>query len=110
MEAIVSINLFKDLLPKYLHEQARRNNRSYFEEARNYILSNPDLAVPGYRIPTQGMNSTLALTIVDVIESTIGDTIVLPAEITTLLVLTLILTKCMLQDIIMLILMAQWKK
>ena len=84
MEAIVSINLFKDVLPKYLHEQAKNNNRSYFEEAKAYILANPDLAVLGYRIPTQGMNSTLAITVVDVIESTIGDAIILPSEITTL--------------------------
>lgn len=36
LQAIVSINLFKDVLPKdYLLEQAKKNNASYFEEAKN---------------------------------------------------------------------------
>lgn len=85
LEAIVSINLFKDVLPKdYLIQQARKNNTTYFEEARKFILSNPDLASLSYRIPTQGMNSTLPITVVDVLPSNVGDTIVLPAELTKL--------------------------
>lgn len=85
LQAIVSINLFKDVLPKdYLLEQAKKNNTSYFEEAKKFILDNQDLAVLSYRIPTQGMNSTLPITIVDVLPSNVGDTIVLPAELTKL--------------------------
>lgn len=85
LECIVSINLFKDLLPKdYLISQAKENGTSYFEEARKFILSNKDLAVLSYRIPTQGMNSTLPVTVVDILPANVGDTIVLPAQLTTL--------------------------
>lgn len=85
LEAIVSINLFKDVLPKeYLLQQAKKNNTTYFEEAREFILHNKDLAVLSYRIPTQGMNSTLPIEIVDVLPENVGDTIVLPAELTKL--------------------------
>lgn len=85
LEAVVSINLFKDLLPKaYLIEEAKKNGTTYFEEARKFILSNNNLAVLSYRIPTQGMNSTLPVTIVDVLPSSVGDTIILPAELTKL--------------------------
>lgn len=85
LEAVVSINLFKDLLPKaYLIEEAKKNGTTYFEEARKFILSNNNLAVLSYRIPTQGMNSTLPITVVDVLPSNVGDTIILPAELTKL--------------------------
>lgn len=85
LEAIVSINLFKDVLPKdYLLQQARKNNTTYFDEAKKFILSNPNLAALSYRIPTQGMNSTLPITIVDLLPANVGDTIVLPAELTKL--------------------------
>ena len=85
LEAVVSINLFKDLLPKaYLIEEAKKNSTTYFEEARKFILSNNNLAALSYRIPTQGMNSTLPITVVDVLPSNVGDTIILPAELTKL--------------------------
>lgn len=85
LEAVVSINLFKDLLPKaYLIEEAKKNGTTYFEEARKFILSNNNLAALSYRIPTQGMNSTLPITVVDVLPSNVGDTIILPAELTKL--------------------------
>ena len=73
------------MLPKaYLIEEAKKNGTTYFEEARKFILSNNNLAVLSYRIPTQGMNSTLPVTIVDVLPSSVGDTIILPAELTKL--------------------------
>lgn len=85
LQAVVSINLFKDVLPKqYLLEQAKQNNTTYFDEAKKFILENPDLAALSYRIPTQGMNSTLPITVVDVLPANVGDTIILPAELTTL--------------------------
>lgn len=85
MEAVISINLFKDVLPHdYLMEQVEKNNSSYFDEARKFILANKDLAALSYRIPTQGMNSTLAIDIVDVLPANVGDTIILPAELTKL--------------------------
>lgn len=85
LQAVVSINLFKDVLPKdYLVQQAKENGTTYFDEAKKFILSNKDLAALSYRIPTQGMNSTLPITIVDLLPANVGDTIVLPAELTKL--------------------------
>lgn len=74
MEAAVSINLFKSVIPDY-------KNKS-FEEASKWLLDNLDLTAMGYRIPTQGLSSISALKIVKVLPETTGDTIVLPAEFT----------------------------
>jgi hypothetical protein len=76
MECIVSINLFKSVLPAGIQGD--------FEKSKEYILANADLFAIGYRIPTQGMNSTLPLQIVDVLRESSGDVIIMPSEITTL--------------------------
>nr|UVN01362.1 MAG: hypothetical protein [Bacteriophage sp.]DAP33933.1 MAG TPA: hypothetical protein [Caudoviricetes sp.] len=76
MECIVSINLFKSVLPAEIQGD--------FEKSKEYILANADLFAIGYRIPTQGMNSTLPLQIVDVLRESSGDVIIMPSEITTL--------------------------
>ena len=75
MEVKLSINLFRGVIPsKY----------KTFEEQRKYVLANKELFGFAYRVPTQGMNSTLPIEIVDVLPSTSGDVIFLPLEITTL--------------------------
>lgn len=76
MEAIVSITLFKSVIPAEIQGD--------FEKSKEYILANKDLFAVGYRIPTQGMNSTLPLQIVDVLRESAGDVIIMPSEITTL--------------------------
>ena len=74
MGAIVSINLFKHIIPNY-------ENISYKEKLK-YVKDNPDII--GYRIPTQGQNSMFALRIIGIYPETIGDTITLPSEFTGL--------------------------
>lgn len=74
LEAIVSINLFKHVIPEGYT----------FEQAKKYLLDNPDLLIMGYRIPTQGQNSIAAIHVVDLLPESTGDTIVLPAQFTTL--------------------------
>lgn len=75
MEVKLSINLFRGAIP---------SRYKTFEEQRKYILANKDLFGFAYRVPTQGMNSTLPIEIVDVLPSTSGDVIFLPLELTTL--------------------------
>lgn len=75
MEVKLSINLFRGAIP---------SRYKTFEEQRKYILANKELFGFAYRVPTQGMNSTLPIEIVDVLPSTSGDVIFLPLELTTL--------------------------
>lgn len=75
LEVKLSINLFRGAIPsKY----------KTFEEQRKYILANKELFAFAYRVPTQGMNSTLPIEIVDVLPTNSGDVIFLPLEVTTL--------------------------
>lgn len=75
MEVKLSINLFRGAIP---------SNLKTFEEQRAYILANKELFGFAYRVPTQGMNSTLPIEIVDVLPANSGDVILLPLEVTTL--------------------------
>lgn len=45
-------------------------------------MSNPKPFGVGYRIPTQGMSSTFAFTVADVLPEWVGDTIIVPREFT----------------------------
>ena len=74
MQCIVSINLFKHIIPRY--------DMLTFEQKVEYLKENPEIM--GYRIPTQGQNSISSLEVVGVYPETIGDTITLPSEFTTL--------------------------
>lgn len=82
MDAVISINLLKHIIPEY-------ENMS-FSDAIDWLRDNGiigDNAKPiaiGYRIPAQGQSSTAALKIVDVYPEQIGDTITLPDEFTKL--------------------------
>lgn len=75
LEVKLSINLFRGAIPsKY----------KTFEEQRKYILANKELFAFSYRVPTQGMNSTLPIEIVDIVPTNSGDVIFLPLEVTAL--------------------------
>lgn len=74
MECIVSINLFKHIIPNY--------SNLTFKEKIAFLSDNPELM--GYRIPTQGQDSMMMLKVVGVYPETIGDTITLPSEFTVL--------------------------
>lgn len=74
MGCIVSINLFKHIIPNY--------DNITFEEKQKFIEANPTIL--GYRIPTQGPSSIAPMKVVGVYRDTIGDTITLPAEFTAL--------------------------
>ena len=80
MDSIISINLFRHVIPNY-------DNLS-FAQAREWLITHNligDNAKPiaiGYRIPTQGLSSIAALHIKDVLPANVGDMIVLPDEFT----------------------------
>jgi hypothetical protein len=84
-EAIMSISLFKQFLPLVPDKQGEKGAKRQmtFTEAREFILKN-DISVMGYRIPTQGQNSIVPLHVVDLLPEPVGDTVILPAEFTTL--------------------------
>ena len=74
MEAMVSIEVFRDAIPNY-------NNLTYEERL---VFANAMFTGIGYRVPTQGLVSTVPLKIVGFLPETSTATIVLPSEFTTL--------------------------
>lgn len=88
MEVILSMNFFKAVVPK-----DKQNN---YMQARQWLIDNDIIkgfktdgteSMPkpfgvGYRIPTQGMSSTFAFTVADVLPEQSGDLIIVPREFT----------------------------
>lgn len=84
MDAIISINMFKYIIPNY--------DKLTFDDARKWLLKNNIIGnhkdvkanAIGYRIPTQSQASISALRFVDVLPEVMGDTVILPEEFTKL--------------------------
>jgi hypothetical protein len=72
IQARASVNLFKHIIPNY-------KNKTHEERIR-FLDKNPDLVALGYRVPTQGQNSTYAIKVVQWLREETGDVIVLPKE------------------------------
>lgn len=83
MDCIISINLFKDIIPDEIKMTDFENQRKWLM-SKGIIGNNAEPCALGYRIPTQGTASISGLRIVDVLPSNIGDTIILPDEFTGL--------------------------
>jgi hypothetical protein len=77
VEAAVSVQLFKSVIPNY-------KNKSYQEKVDWLNANEGVLEGLGYRIPTQGQNSTVPITVAQFLPENIGDVIVLPNEFTAL--------------------------
>lgn len=81
MDAIISINLFRNIIPNF--------DKLSFAQQKQWLIDHNligDKAGPiaiGYRIPTQGLSSTAGLHIKDVLPSNVGDMIILPDEFTS---------------------------
>lgn len=83
MDAVISMSLFKDILPKDIKSKSHIAQRDWL--ISNGIIGRDSAPIAiGYRIPTQGMPSVSYLKIVDVMPVNIGDTIMLPTEFTKL--------------------------
>lgn len=82
MDSVVSINLFKHIIPNY--------KKMTFRQARQWLIDkgiigqNAEATAIGYRIPTQSIASISALRFVDVFPEIMGDTIMLPEDFTKL--------------------------
>lgn len=76
IECKVSTSLFRTLIPNY-------SELSHAERVE-YLKDRPELTALGYRIPTQGQNSIYVLEVKEFLEDTVGDTIILPAEGTSI--------------------------
>lgn len=74
MECFVSINLFKRVIPNY--------KNLTWKQKKAWIKEHPEIL--GWRIPTQGLNSIAHLKVVGLLPEQLGDTIILPAEFTSL--------------------------
>lgn len=77
IEAMVSVQLFRNVIPGY-------KDKSYEDKVKWLKDNNQVLEGLGYRIPTQGQNSTVPITVVEFLPENIGDVIVLPNEFTSL--------------------------
>jgi ribonuclease HI len=75
MECKVSIRTFKHLIPNY---------EKLTHDQRVKALAGLELSLLGYRIPTQGQNSVVSLTIKEFLQDEAGDVIHLPLAFTTL--------------------------
>lgn len=82
MDSVVSINLFKHIIPNY--------EKMTFRQARRWLIDKKIIGPEstanaiGYRIPTQSIASISALRFVDVFPEIMGDTIMLPEGFTKL--------------------------
>lgn len=82
MDVILSTNFFRHIVPKEYQQS--------FGMMRNWLITNGIIGTNskpmgvGYRIPTQGLSSTFAFKVVDVLPDRIGDTIIVPDEFTAM--------------------------
>jgi hypothetical protein len=81
MDCVVSVNIFKDILPSTLKTHEEKVN---WLKTNNIIGENSAPSAMGYRIPTQGLSSISGLKITDVLPEFMGDTVILPYEFTAL--------------------------
>ena len=73
-EIKVSVGLFKSVIPNY-------DKKTHSERA---VWLRNNLSGIGYRIPTQGLNSTIAFEVVEFLPEETGNTVILPLEFTKL--------------------------
>lgn len=82
MEIMLSINFFRNVVPKEFQKD--------YVTMRDWLITNNIIgpnAKPygvGYRIPTQGLSSTFAFVVADVLPSQLGDVAVVPDEFTAM--------------------------
>lgn len=87
MEVMLSIKFFKYIIPK--------EYQTDYNTMRNWLIDNNIINNPasneqapafgiGYRIPTQGLSSTMSFIVADVLPEQVGDAIVVPDEFTAM--------------------------
>lgn len=91
MQVILSENFFRDILPEELKSASFYSKRKWLID--NGIIGSRMVdgveveSKPygiGYRIPTQGLSSMFSFQVADIMPTTIGDTIIVPEELTAM--------------------------
>lgn len=82
MEVMLSTNFFRDVVPQE-YQTDYTTMRDWLIE-HNVIGNNSKPYGIGYRIPTQGLSSTLSFIVADVLPAQTGDAIVVPDEFTAM--------------------------
>jgi hypothetical protein len=88
MEVMLSMNLFKAVVPSYAQTSYKTmrqwliNHDVIMGKKSDGTMSKPKPFGVGYRIPTQGLSSTFAFTVADVLPEQSGDLIIVPREFT----------------------------
>lgn len=81
MQVFLSMNFFRHVVPKKYQTDYTTMRKWLLDN--NVIGENAKPFGVGYRIPTQGMSSTFAFVVADVLPPISGDLIVVPAEFTS---------------------------
>jgi hypothetical protein len=82
MDVMMSTNFFRHIVPEEF-QTSFGAMRAWLLE-KNLIGENAPAISMGYRIPTQGISSTFALRVADVVPSVSGDTIIVPDGFTSM--------------------------
>lgn len=80
MDVMLSVNFFRHVVPLE-HQGSHASMRKWLLE-NNVIGKDSKPFGVGYRIPTQGLSSTFAFKVMDVMPAAMGDVIVVPDEFT----------------------------
>lgn len=80
MDVMLSTNFFRHVVPQE-HQVSYAAMREWLLK-ENIIGENSKPFGIGYRIPTQGLSSTFAFKVMDVMPAVVGDTIIVPDEFT----------------------------
>jgi len=76
IEAKISVSVFNEIFPESINT---------FRKKKQWLIDHPNvLEGLGYRIPTQGQNSMVAITVKEFLPEQLGDVIILPNEFTAL--------------------------
>ena len=82
MEVMLSANYFRDIVPKVFQKD--------FTTMRQWLMhhgiigNNAQPYGVAYRVPTQGLSSTLAFVVADILPNQVGDVVVVPDEFTAM--------------------------
>lgn len=82
MQVMLSTNFFRHVVPEE-YQKSYTSMRNWLLE-HNIIGENAQPFGIGYRIPTQGLSSTISFRVADVLPSFMGDVIVVPDEFTAM--------------------------
>lgn len=82
MEVMLSANYFRDIVPKVFQKDFTTMRQWLMDHG--IIGNNAQQYGVAYRVPTQGLSSTLAFVVADILPNHVGDVVVVPDEFTAM--------------------------